>query len=238
MTLTAAKAAYAASHQKSTRTKRTAKHSNLLCSQNSEVGMSAEMLARDARSAVRAFAKDPVWAASVICSLALGIGANVAIFSLSYAILLKSLPVPDPGQLILYTFSNGKQSVNLSGPAYDSLERHQSVTTGLLAWSGAELALERNGQREKIKGALLSGNGFEVLGLRPFIGTVFHPDAEVPGGGASGYEALLGYDFWKNHLGGDRQVLGHSLVLNGSPVTVIGVLPRGFDGRSRVPGWM
>ncbi|HEX3685737.1 MAG TPA: ADOP family duplicated permease [Bryobacteraceae bacterium] len=192
--------------------------------------MSAEMLARDAHSAARAFAKNPVWAAAVICSLALGIGANVGIFSLSYAILLKSLPVPDPGQLILYTFSNGKQSINLSGPAYDSLERHQSVTTGLLAWSGAELALDRSGQSERIKGALLSSNGFEVLGLKPFIGTAFHPDADVPGGGAGGYEALLGYDFWQNHLGGDRQVLGHSLAINGSPVTVIGVLPRGFDG--------
>lgn len=192
--------------------------------------MPAEMLALDARSAARSLAKNPLWAVCVVCSLALGIGANVAIFSLSYAILLKSLPVPDPGRLVLYTFSNGKQSINLSGPAYDSLQRHRSVTSGLLAWSGAELSLDLKGHRKKIKGGLLSGNGFEVLNLRPYIGSVFRAEADVPGGGPGGYPAVLGYDFWKTLMAGDGQILGQSLVIDGSPVTVIGVLPRGFDG--------
>jgi putative ABC transport system permease protein len=192
--------------------------------------MPGEMLAADCRLAARALGRSPGWAASVICSLALGIGANVAIFSLTYAVLLKSLPVPDPNELILYTFSNGKQNINLSGPAYDSLLRHQTVTRDLLAWSNAELALDRNGHPQKIEGGLLSGNGFEVLGVRPYMGVLFGPEADIQGGGPNGYQAVLGYEFWRNHLDGRSEALGKRLTVNGRPVTIIGVLPRGFAG--------
>jgi putative ABC transport system permease protein len=189
-----------------------------------------DSFAADVRYALRVLAKSPAWALAVTVSFALGIGANAAIFSLTYAVILKTLPVPDPGRLIRYTFRNGDQDLGLSGPAFEALRRHQTVATDLLAWAGSDLAIDHRGAIEQVRGAMMSGDGFRVLEVEPAIGRAFTAADDAPGGGPGGYKALLGYGYWRAHYGESADVLGRQLVIGGRPVTVIGVLPQGFEG--------
>ncbi|MFZ0962591.1 MAG: ABC transporter permease [Terriglobia bacterium] len=189
-----------------------------------------ETLFQDLRYALRMLRKNPGFTGAAVLTLALGIGANAAIFTLTYAVVLKSLPVPNPGQLVRYTFRQGAMDLGLSGPAYEALRRHETVNTDLLAWSNADFAVEEKGEVTRASGALITGSGFRVLELQPFLGRVFGDRDDVPGGGPSGYQALLGYDYWKQHFQGSQAVLGQTLTINGRVVTVIGVLPPGFEG--------
>jgi predicted permease len=189
-----------------------------------------ETLMQDIRYGLRMLAKSPGFTAIAVLTLALGIGANTAIFTLTYAVILRSLPVPSPGQLVRYTFRNGAQDIGLSGPAYDALRKQETVLTGLLAWSDAELAVEENGAVTRVNGAMLTGNGFRVLELRPFLGRFFGAADDVSGGGPNGYQALLGYNYWKDHFQGSPNIVGRPLTINGRSVTVLGVLPAGFEG--------
>src|SRR5204862_420893 len=188
-------------------------------------------LLQDLRYGLRMLAKNPGFTAVAVLTLALSIGANTAIFSLTYAVILKSLPVPNPGELLRYTFrEEGAPDLSLSGPAYDALRRHETVDRDILAWSGADLAVQENGAVTRVSGALMTGNGFRVLELRPYLGRMFGDSDDVPGGGPAGYQALVGYDYWKEHFHQDLGVLGRSLNINGRSVTIIGVLPAGFEG--------
>jgi len=189
-----------------------------------------ETLLSDLRYAARGIRKSPAWAAAVAVSLAFGIGANTAIFSLTYAIVLKNLPIPQPSRLIRYGFRNGAQDIGLSGRVYEALRHQQSACIDLLAWSDAEFSLDENGQTRPIKGGLLSGTGFRVLRLQPALGTGFADGDDVSGGGPRGYQALISYAWWKTHFHQSPTVIGSSLRLNGRSVTISGVLPPGFDG--------
>ncbi|MGH9610814.1 MAG: ABC transporter permease, partial [Bryobacteraceae bacterium] len=178
----------------------------------------------DLRYAMRQFRRNPAFAAIIVLTLALGIGANTAIFSLTYAVILKSLPVPNPDELVRYTFRDSRTSdLGLSGPLYDALRKHETVNRGLLAWSGADLAVEENGIVTTVHGALMTDNGFRVLQLHPYMGRTFSASD-------NGYETLLNYSYWKTHFQGSRAVLGRTLSINGRAVTVVGILPSGFEG--------
>jgi len=186
---------------------------------------------QDLRYGLRQLTRNPCFTAIVVVTLALGIGANTAIFTLTYAVILKSLPVPEPDELVRYTFrEEGATDLSLSGPAYEALRKHETVNRDLLAWSGADLAVRENGTVTRADGALMTGNGFRILELRPYLGRVFGDSDDVSGGGPSGYQALLGYEYWKQHFQQDRAIVGRSLNINGCSVTVIGVLPAGFEG--------
>jgi predicted permease len=186
---------------------------------------------QDFRYGIRMLAKNPGFGLVAIITLALGIGANSAIFTLTYAVILKSLPVPNPGELVRYSFrESGVQDLSISGPAYEALRKHETVNRDLLAWSGADLAVQQNGAVTRANGGLMTGNGFRVLELRPYLGRFFGHSDDVTGGGVNGYQAVLGYDYWKQHFQQNRDMVGRSLTINGRPVTVIGVLPPGFDG--------
>jgi predicted permease len=188
-------------------------------------------LLNDLRYGLRMLRKNPGFSAVAIITLALGIGANTAIFSLTYAVILKSLPVPNPQELVRYTFREpGVTDLSLSGPVYDALRRHETVNRDILAWSNTDLALQENGAVTRVSGAMMTGNGFRVLELRPYLGRLFGEADDVSGGGPNGYQALLGYDYWKQHFGANAGVVGRSLNINGRTVTIIGVLPAGFDG--------
>src|SRR2546426_302442 len=152
-------------------------------------------LLNDVRYGLRMLAKNPGFTAVAVMTLALGIGANTAIFSLTYAVILKSLPVPNPGELVRYTFrEEGVSDLSLSGPAYDALRKHETVNRDLLAWSGVDLAVLENGTVTRAGGALMTGNGFRVLELRPYLGRVFGDSDDVSEGGPNGYQAVLGYE--------------------------------------------
>ena len=190
-----------------------------------------EQLWQDVGFGLRQLRRSPGFTAVAVLTLALGIGANTAIFSLTYAVILKGLPVPNPGELVRYTFrESGAPDLSLSGPAYDALRKHETVNQDLLAWSGVDLAVRERGAVTRVSGALMTGNGFRVLELRPYLGRVFGDGDDISGGGPNGYQALLGYDYWKQNFQGDQAILERSLAINGRPVSVIGVLPPGFDG--------
>jgi putative ABC transport system permease protein len=190
-------------------------------------------LIQDLRYGLRMLRKSPGFTTVAVLTLALGIGANTAIFSLTYAVILKSLPVPNPNELVRYSFNapgEGLTDLSISGPAYDALRKHETVDQDILAWGEGNLAVRENGVVTSVHGALMSGNGFRVLELAPYIGRTFGEQDDVPGGGPNGYQALLGFSYWKQHFEGKRTALGQALSINGRSVRVIGVLPPGFDG--------
>lgn len=188
-------------------------------------------LVEDLRFGLRMVRKSPGFTIVAVCTLALGIGANTAIFSLTYAVILKSLPVPNPRELVRYSFSElGATDLSISGPAYDALHKHETVDQDILAWSGADLAVRDNGSVTDVRGAVITGNGFRVLELTPYIGRTFGEQDDAPGGGPNGYQALLRFSYWKQHFGGRTTALGQALSIDGRSATVIGVLPPGFDG--------
>jgi predicted permease len=189
-----------------------------------------DSLLQDLRYGARMLRKTPGFTLIAVLTLALGIGANAAIFTLTYAVILKSLPVPNPQQLVRYTFRNGDQDIGLSGPIYDALRKRETTNQDLLAWSSTDLAIRENGALSNVQGALMSGNGFRVLELQPFLGRTFSETDDVSGGGPNGYQALLGYMYWEDHFGASQDVLGRSLDVEGKAARIIGVLPAGFDG--------
>jgi predicted permease len=187
----------------------------------------------DIRYALRAFLKSPVFLAVAVISLALGIGANTAIFTLIDQVLLRLLPVKDPQQLVLlwgrgshYGSNNGANK--LSYPMYEDFRDKNQVFSGMFCRSGMSFSLNFEGKTERISGELVSGTYFPVLGVGPALGRVFSPSDDLAPGGEP--YAVLSYRYWISRFAGDTGVIGKKLVLNGYPFTVVGVSQAGFDG--------
>ncbi len=191
------------------------------------------------RLAIRTLAKSPFVTTVAILSLALGIGANAAIFSLFDQMLLRALPVQEPQRLVNLGAPGpkpGSQSCNQAGdcevvfsyPMFRDLEREQRSFTGIAAHRifGANLAYAS--QTVDGHGMLVSGSYFPLLGIQPALGRLFGPaDDQVIGGHLV---AVLSYHYWTDRLGSDPAVLDKTIIVNGHPLTIIGVAPRGFYG--------
>lgn len=189
--------------------------------------------------AARAVAKTPFVTTVAILSLALGIGANAAIYSLFDQMLFRPLPVHAPERLVNLAAPGpkpGSQSCNQAGdcdvvfsfPMFRDLQREQRTFTGVAAHRifGANLA-HRN-RTLKGEGMLVSGSYFPVLGLRPAVGRLLGPgDGSAPGESAV---TVLSHRFWTGRMGSDPGVVGETMVVNGRPMTIVGVAPRGFEG--------
>jgi len=187
----------------------------------------------DIRYAFRTFRKSPVFVAVAVLSLALGIGANTAIFTLIDQVLLRLLPVKDPQQLVLlwgrgdhYGSNNGPNK--LSYPMYEDFRDKNQVFSGMFCRNDMDFSLNFEGKTERISGELVSGTYFPVLGVGAALGRVFNPaDDQTPGGEPY---AVMSYRYWISRFAGDPRVIGKKLVLNGYPFTVVGVSQAGFDG--------
>jgi putative ABC transport system permease protein len=190
--------------------------------------------------AIRSLSKSPLLSLTVVLSLALGIGANTAIFSLLRQAILSSLPVSHPEELALATsnadLKDGRVSSNRSGhsdyvfsyPVFRALELHPAGLAGIAAFRtmGANLAF---GARTVHGSAIVvSGRYFSLLGVRPEIGRVIAPADDVPGAGNP--VAVLSYSYWSGALGGQLDVINQPLRVNGHVFTIVGVAPRGFNG--------
>jgi predicted permease len=192
------------------------------------------------RFALRSLLKSPLLSLVVVLSLALGIGANTAIFSLLHQIVLSSLPVERPEELVLANapgeFKGGRSSSNDSGgmdaifsyPMFRALEKQPPGVTGIAAFRdlGANLAFGK----QTISGSVMvaSGGYFPVLGVKPLLGRTLTPDDDLTAGGNA--VAVLSYGYWHDRLGGDPAVLNQPLRVNGHPFTIVGVAPKGFIG--------
>jgi putative ABC transport system permease protein len=191
-------------------------------------------LAQELRHACRMLARNPGFTAVAALSVALGIGANSALFSLHDAILLRPLPVPDPGAVVTVTVASPEDrllfSGNVSYPNYRDLRSASQSFDGLIAYQLLTVSFARSRQtvREMRLGMLVSDNFFDVLGIQPALGRRFAPDeGRVPGRDAV---VILGHDFWKNVLAGDHSILGGVVLINGIEFNAIGVAPESFTG--------
>ena len=194
----------------------------------------AETILQDLRFAVRTLRKSPGFALAAVCTLALGIGANSAIFSLVDTVLLKLLPVKTPEQLYLIGHKTQHVTMTWNYPDYRAMRDRNTVFSGLAGYSMGlqSIGVQSGDAAEKAAelsyGIFVSGNYFEVLGVSPLLGRFFQAaDDRAPG--AAPY-VILSYAYWHSHLSEDRGVIGRKLRLNGYPLTVIGVAPRGFTG--------
>jgi len=190
--------------------------------------------------AFRTLRKSPFVTAVAVLSLGLGIGANAALFSLFDQMLLRPLPVREPGALVNFGSPGpkpGSQSCSQAGgcdlvfsyPMFRDLERAQKVFTGIAAHRGFGANLAMRGQTPiNADGMLVSGSYFPVLGLSPALGRLLTPEDDRNIGGH--YVVVLSYDYWQTRLGASQTVLNEQLVVNGQSMTIIGVAPRGFDG--------
>ena len=186
----------------------------------------------DLRHAIRMLLKNPGFTAVAALSLALGIGANTAIFSLIDAILLKMLPVKNPEQLVLLNIIDGRGNRNnFSYPLYERLRDHNQAFSGMFASSGASLQLAVDGESEsRLDGAIVSGSYFSVLGVNAILGrTLTVEDDRVPGGHPV---AVISYNFWKQRFAFSPSIVGKAITLNRTPFTIIGVTPPEFLGHT------
>jgi predicted permease len=184
-----------------------------------------ETLFQDLRYALRMLRRNPGFAAVAVLSLALGIGANALVFSVVNALLLRPLPVEQPDQLV---FLENKSFNTQSFPNYRDLRDRNQTFSGMVGYRLAPMEMESASGATRIWGLLATGNYFDVLGVRPVMGRLFH-QAEDLRVGASPY-AVLSYNSWRGRFGGDPAIVGKTVRINRLPYTVLGVAPADFHG--------
>ena len=198
-----------------------------------------DTLLQDVRYGLRMLRKNPAFTAVAVITLALGIGANTAIFSLINALLLKMLPVKNPTELVVIGDPAGVHSRSSGTPQirYFSYQMYRAFRDNTSAFSGMLVSGEVNRTKVTKDGAdistsadamLVSGNYFSVLGVEPFMGRVLTPDDDDAKGKHP--VAVVSYDFWKQKLNQDRGIVGQTISLNNYPYTILGVAPAGFYG--------
>jgi predicted permease len=188
----------------------------------------------DLRYGLRQLIKHPAFTIIAILTLALGIGANTAIFSVVNAVLLKPLPFPEAEQLIAIGMTDTRQKgdTNLSSLSYpdffDFRDQNRTLANSAVHRDRA-FALSSEAGATSLRGQKVSAEFFDVLGIKPKMGRTFVPDDEQGGGGAGGFKVIISHDFWQRHFAGDQNVIGRTVTLDRREHTVIGVMPKGFQ---------
>ncbi|PYJ05990.1 MAG: ABC transporter permease, partial [Verrucomicrobia bacterium] len=192
----------------------------------------------DLRFALRQLRKNPGFTAVAVLTLALGIGANTAMFRFVNAILLRPLPYKDPDRLVMVFENhlvNGWRKSYVGASKLEEWRRQGSVFEGLAARAGGEFILTGQSQPENVSGSRLSANAFSLLRVKPLLGRDFLPTEETYG---QHHVVLLSYELWHRRFGGDSNIVGKSIVLNAELHTVIGIMPpRTFFPETGVQLW-
>jgi hypothetical protein len=189
-------------------------------------------LLADFRFAIRSLRKVPLFTSVAVLSIAFGITANTAVFTLVDQVLLRTLPVTRPSELVQVD-SAGSESygggmgdgTELSYAMYKDLRDHNDVFAGMFCQSPVALQISHSGGNERVEGEQVSGSFFPVLGLTPALGRLFTAADETIGGHPV---AVLGYGYWKARFNSDPAVIGQTLAINGHPFEIVGVAPLGF----------
>ncbi len=184
---------------------------------------------QDLRYAVRMLSKSPAFTAIAVLSLALGIGANTSIFSFVNAVLLRPLPVAEPERLVSVFSSRRANPYDVSSyPDYVDYRDKNEVFSGITAFSSAAVSLNSDDQTEALPGLIVTGNYFDVLGVRAAMGRTFLPEEDrTPGAHPV---AIISHGLWQRRFAGDPNAVGKQLLLNGQSFTVVGVAPANFNG--------
>jgi putative ABC transport system permease protein len=194
---------------------------------------SLESLWQDARYGARTLRKSPGFTAAAILTLALGIGANTAIFTLVNALLLKSLPVRNPTQLVelLHKFPDEPAFNGFSGEAYQLLRDQNRSFSGLVAATHEPFSIRDTSETHEVPGGYVDGTFFSVLGLKPALGRLIGPDDDRSDNPSP--VVVLGWSYWKRNFNSDPAILGKRIHVGDVPVSIVGVAPRGFAGLSQ-----
>src|SRR5262249_32183348 len=197
------------------------------------IRVASQLLAQDLRYRLRMIRESPGFTVVAVVTLALGIGANTAIFTLLDQVLLQTLPVKSPRQLVMLD-APGANSGSMHGPysfsypMYRDIRDQNSVFSGVLGLWGFDASLSHANSTERVKGELVTGNYFDVLGVRPALGRVFtQADDSNPGGHPL---VMLSHTYWQRRFGGEQSIIGRTVEVNSTPLTVVGVAPAGFFG--------
>ncbi|HEV2448758.1 MAG TPA: ABC transporter permease, partial [Candidatus Sulfopaludibacter sp.] len=198
------------------------------------------MAIHDIRYALRQLRKSPGFTITVVLTLALGIGANAAIFTLFDQVLLRMLPVEKPKELVRLewsgSFSGWTSSFGGNSPGhnnyfsyamYKDLREQNSVFQGILAADKAGVGVSWHDLAESKDAEIVSGNYFQLLGLMPSLGRLFTAQDET--GKDANPVVVLSYDYWRTRFGAARDLVGQNILINGHPFTVVGVAPDHFD---------
>ncbi|HXM14439.1 MAG TPA: ABC transporter permease [Candidatus Eremiobacteraceae bacterium] len=192
-----------------------------------------DQFAQDLRFGFRSLRKGPLFTAIGILTLALGIGANTAIFSLLDQVVLRLLPVSHPEQIVIVRetgnhFGNSYGPNTMSWPMFEDLRDHNQVFSGMFCRFPATVNIGLADRSEQISAELVSGQYFSILGVGAALGRTIGPDDDsIPD---SSPIAVLSYSFWRSYFDGDAKIVGRTIALNGNTMTVIGVAQPGFDG--------
>jgi putative ABC transport system permease protein len=198
-------------------------------------------LIEDVRYGLRFLGKSPAFTLVAVLTLALGIGANTAIFSLLDQALLRALPVKEPNRLVLlrytgpnngYSHARADSSLSFSYPMYRDLRDHNAFFSGLISTASAHVGIQWHNEASLADAELVSGNYFDVLGVQPALGRMFVPSEDVAQEAAP--VAVLGFSYWQGRFAADPKILNQTILINGHPFTVVGVAAPGF--RSAVSG--
>jgi len=187
-------------------------------------------LLQDVRYGLRLLGKNPGFSAVCVLTLALGIGANTAIFSLVDTVMLKMLPVQKPEELmVVSTLSPGESESNedFTNPLWEQIRDQQDAFAGVFSWGTERFDLSQGGESHLVDGLFVSGDYFSALGVNPVAGRVFTTSDDKRGCGGS---VVLSYGFWREHFGGAQNAIGTMLNLSSHPMEVIGVAAPGFFG--------
>jgi putative ABC transport system permease protein len=193
-------------------------------------------LLRELIQGVRTLRRSPGFSATVLLTMALGIGAHVAVFQLVDALLLRRLPVAEPERLTIVELADpsrwsGRRTSGypvLSNPLWERFRDTQTAFSGVLAWSNTDLRIGDQGGGREARGLFVSGDFFNVLGVRPALGRLFTATDDRPGCAPAG--AVISHAYWQRAMNADTGVVGRAIVVNGRPLDIIGVTRAGFDG--------
>jgi putative ABC transport system permease protein len=181
---------------------------------------------QDVRQAARVFSKQPAFAAAVVLTLALGIGATTAIFSVVYGVLLKPLPFHEPERLVsLQQIAPHGAGANHGPGTYLTYRENYQVFEGIGAWDPTEVSITGGGDPERVQGLLVSASTLPLLRVQPILGRAFSAEDDTPGGPP---RVILTHGYWQRRFGGAENVVGQQLIIDGRPTEVIGVLPASF----------
>src|SRR5581483_5086587 len=189
-----------------------------------------EALWQDIRFGLRMLAKSPGFTVIAVVTLALGIGANTALFSVVNGVLLNPLPYPHPEQLLMvYSRTPQFQESSISYPNFLDWQRSNSSFSGLAAFRSSDFNLTGQGEAERLRGYMISADFFRVLGVNAERGRTFRPEEDQPGAEPV---ALISAGLWKRKFGGAEDIVGRKIELNGTLYTIVGVIPGSFQLRS------
>jgi predicted permease len=193
-----------------------------------------ESFVTDLRYGLRGLVRNPIFAIAAILTLAIGIGANTTVFTLLHGLLLRNLPVTAPQNLVRIDIAMRGESDPYSRLSYGMFRQFgelQQTLEGLSGWRQSFVTLEdRDGTSRQVTGALVTGNAFDLIGLRPRVGRLLAPSDDARGGPAEGWPVVLSDVFWRDRFDSDPQVVGKPIRIGSQIVTVVGVVPASFRG--------